>query len=74
MTTTYKVYNAKPVQSLPMRADEQYPKYPEYRADFPHHFPPPTTLDHRPLGPHEAVGMDANQDHLYSQIHSLTIR
>ena len=54
-----------------MRADEQYPKYPEYRADLPNHFP---TLDHRPLGPHEAVGLDPHQDHLYSQIHSLTIR
>ena len=56
-----------------MRADEQYPKYPEYRADFPHHFPPPA-VDHRPLGPHETIGLDPNQDHLYSQIHSLTIR
>ena len=76
LTTGCKVYNAKPLQSLPMRADEQYPKYPEYRADFPnHHFPTlPTTLDHRPMGPHEGVGLDPNQDHLYSQIHSLTIR
>ena len=54
-----------------MRADEQYPKYPEYPNHFPNHFP---TLDHRPLGPQEAVGLDPNQDHLYSQIHSLTIR
>ena len=54
-----------------MRADEQYPKYPEYPNHFPNHFP---TLDHRPLGPQEAVGLDPHQDHLYSQIHSLTIR
>ena len=30
-----------------MRADEQYPKYPEYRADLPHHYPPPPSFDQR---------------------------
>jgi len=62
-------------QSLPMRADEQYPKYPEYRADLPHHYPPPPSFDQRILGQAnpELLGLDPNQDHLYSQIHSLTI-
>ena len=30
-----------------MRADELYPKYPEYRADLPHHYPPPPSFDQR---------------------------
>ena len=34
-----------------MRADEQYPKYPEYRADLPHHYPPPPSFDQRYLVP-----------------------
>ena len=46
-TRLWKVDIFKPPQSLPMRADEQYPKYPEYRADLPHHYPPPPSFDQR---------------------------